>query len=195
MNSARGGLGTGTGTGPLETAQDAKAMAKRSGKDMDLVMKKVTTLSDSYDGMVKRKEEAVSHYMLAQQRFDEKEKELNDFRLQHEAALRRLEEKKQARKELQEAFNTASKEMGAVLSSTMQHSRKTAYWVKELSGNYHSAELTAQRGYSCSKNGTSPRLQGQDATGPLASARRPFGASGTTSARGGAGAERGAAAV
>jgi len=36
--------------------------------------------------------------------------------------------------------------------------KKATYWAKEHSGNYHSAELAVQRGYSCSKHTMSPRL-------------------------------------
>mmetsp|Transcript_137785 Transcript_137785/g.357947 ORF Transcript_137785/g.357947 Transcript_137785/m.357947 type:complete len:211 (+) Transcript_137785:226-858(+) len=178
--SSQGAQGT-------HNAEEIARGMRRSGKDMDIVMRKVASAEDSWTSITKQKEHAIEHLLQAQQRFEEKDKQLIDLKARYEEACKRLEERKQARDDVQKALNEATKGLNSLVAKTKEQSRNSAYWLKEISGNHTTAELAAQRGYSCSKYGTSPRVHTQqlDSTAPLGSARRPLGAAGAAAASGG----------
>ncbi|CAE8604642.1 unnamed protein product [Polarella glacialis] len=135
---------------------DALKAVNKSSKEMDNIVRKVAHLEHCQTSLAKRKQEALGLLVSLEERFEQKEKELEDCRSGYEKISASLQEKTKKRDDLRESVKSCNEQMKSVAQNTIRTCRSAAYNVKELSGNYHSAERAAERGYSCSKEGITP---------------------------------------
>merc|ERR1719195_1061243 len=99
---------------------------------MQHVLRKVKVIEDTVAKSAKRREAVLEGLERAQQRLDEKERELRDCQQHYDQVTRRLDDKKKLRQELRAEIEKFNKDMSSLVKGTLEQQRAASYWAKEL---------------------------------------------------------------
>eukprot|EP00933_Yihiella_yeosuensis_P061942 TRINITY_DN64824_c0_g1_i1.p1 TRINITY_DN64824_c0_g1~~TRINITY_DN64824_c0_g1_i1.p1 ORF type:complete len:224 (+),score=56.72 TRINITY_DN64824_c0_g1_i1:99-674(+) len=168
-----------------ESEQKQKA-AQKSKAEMDNIMRKVNDLQHCQNKLSSNKQAALETLVHLQEKFEEKDKELQDCMANYNKVCKSLKEKTDKRNALREEMNRCNSQMNSLVKSTIANARRGQFHVKELSGNYHSAERAAERGYSCAAHSGTGSMLGSDNDRTQMRHGGGFAATATGSAFGGA---------
>ncbi|CAE8608209.1 unnamed protein product [Polarella glacialis] len=129
-------------------SSDDKKTAQKSGKEMDNIMRKVNDLELCQNKLFAQKQAALELLVGFQGQFEEKDKELQDCLSNYNRVCKNLKEKSDKRNHLRDQVKQCNSSLTGINKILVNDSRRAAVSVKDLLGNYHSAERAAERGYS-----------------------------------------------
>lgn len=137
-------------------ADGVKAMAGyKASSQLGNIVRQVGEVTAERERRAKTHEDAMQVLFKAQQRLDEKEKQVEACKKKYEKVMKDLKEKQNRRDELREQTEEANRQMKSFLASVRETCRKTTFLAEDVKAKHHAAERAAERGWSCRQTGTS----------------------------------------
>ncbi|CAK9091216.1 Uncharacterized protein SCF082_LOCUS42977 [Durusdinium trenchii] len=137
-------------------ADGVKAMAGyKASSQLGNIVRQVGEVTAERERRAKTHEEAMQALFKAQQKLDEKERQLEACKKKYEKVMQDLKDKQSRRDELREQAEEANRQMKSFLASVKETCRKTTFLAEDMKAKYHAAERAAERGWSCRQTGTS----------------------------------------